>query len=85
MIIPKEIFKVIYAVGFWSDTSLSGIKHVTKLDEKKIEQILKKLEKEKVAIREYRDKKIYSSKLTEKGQKIFDNKKYLNWKLELGY
>lgn len=85
MIITREIFKIIYAVGFWSDTSLKGIKFVTKLNEKKSEQLLKKLEKEEIVFIEYRNNKIYSSKLTKKGQKIFDDKKYLNWKVELGY
>ncbi len=83
--IIKEDFKAIYWIehmNYNDPNLLSGEMNIT---EEEATNKLIDLEKRGLIVIEYREGKIYGSQLTKEGKEIFNGKKYMKWKLELGY
>jgi Mn-dependent DtxR family transcriptional regulator len=70
---------------FWGKGSTKELSEELKITEKEAENLLLKLESEKLIKVVRHDGKIYGQELTNEGTKIYYNDEYLNWKLELGY
>ncbi len=85
MEITKNEFEVLYGIEFWNKGDPQGIANVTNISEKDAETLLKSLEEKGLIKIEIRDGKIYGAQLTSKGSEIYEDDKYLNWKLEWGY
>ncbi len=83
--ITKQEFEVLFNIEFMNITDPKTISSRLEISEKEAENILKKLEQKGLIKIEYRENKACSSQLTSKGSEVYENDKYLNWKLELGY
>ncbi|MBS3141141.1 hypothetical protein J4405_03280 [Candidatus Woesearchaeota archaeon] len=83
--ITKEDFEILHWVEFMNYNDPKKLSQQMGLSEKEAEIKMKELEKNELIIRECRFGKLYGYKLTEKGLKIWNAKRYLNWKLGLGY
>ena len=83
--ISKQKFKEIFLIGFGACYDLEKLASALKISVEKAKDKVMGLENEGLAEVQYRENKVYCFQLTKKGQKIFDDPKYLNWKVELGY
>ena len=83
--ITKEDFEVLFWIEFMNYNDPKKLSQQMGLSEKEAEIKLKKLEKNELIKRENRFGKLYGYNLTEKGLKIWEDQKYLDWKVELGY
>jgi predicted transcriptional regulator len=85
MAITKQIFEAIFHIEFMNQNNPELLSKAMEIQEKEATKILLELEKQGIIKIQKKENKIYGSQLTEKGKEIFNNKKYLNWKLKLGY
>lgn len=81
----KKDFEILFAIAFWHKGDSEGISQEVGITKKEAEKRLKEFEREGLIGIKMKNQKIYDLWLTKEGWKKFDDKKYLNWKLELGY
>jgi len=83
--ISKKDFEILYWIEFMKYNSPKQLSKVIEVSGGKLISNLKEFEKKGLISIEFREGKVYGSQLTEKGKAIWNNKKYLKWKEELGY
>ncbi len=83
--VSKKDFEILFYIEFGAFNDPKGLSSKLGISEKEAEEKIKEFEKRELITMEYREGKIYGSQLTEKGKQIWNNKKYLNWKVEGGY
>lgn len=83
--ISKRDFAILFYVEFQGDNYPKELAKQLKISENEAEAELLRLEKKGLIKIEYREGEIYGSQLTGEGAKIFNDDKYINWKVELGY
>lgn len=83
--LSKEKFRDIFLIGFGLCYDMSRFASTLKISIDEVKKKVTALEKEGLVEIQYRDGMIYCFQLTKKGQKIFDDSKYSDWKVEFGY
>jgi DNA-binding MarR family transcriptional regulator len=85
MSITNQEFKTIHIIEFMNYNNPKQISEELGIDENGAKKLLKNLEEKELITIEYREDKIYGSKLTKKGKNIWDSKEFKELKIELGY
>ena len=83
--ISKKDFEILHWIEHMCFNNPKQLSEQVEISKQKAEKKLIQFEKRGLIKIEYREGKIYGSQLTDKGKQIWEDDKYLNWKLELGF
>ena len=83
--ISKKDFEVLYWIEYMNYNNPKLLSDQIGISEQEAEKKLNEFEGKELIEIENREKRIYGSRLTEKGKKIFNDSQHSKWKEELGY
>jgi DNA-binding MarR family transcriptional regulator len=81
----KQDFEIIFWIEYMHYNNPKLLSEHIGISKEEAEKKLRKFEKQGLIEIEMREGRIYGSRLTKKGKKIFKDVQYNKWKEELGY